>query len=162
MKSILKITAFGLAWAVLVSASSLQSCHAAEGEQSIWVNAGGISRHFDRSKNFNESNTGFGAEWRFRDDASVMVGQYRNSMRDTTHYAALNYQPLQLGPVRIGASVGVMDGYRLMRNGGTFFAALPMVSYEGKTFGVNVGVIPNVPSKHIDGAVIFQLKVRAF
>lgn len=128
----------------------------------LWVNAGGISRHFDRTKNFNERNEGLGVEYRWRDDASVMLGQYRNSMRDTTHYAALNYQPLQFGPLKVGASIGVMDGYRLMRNGGNFFAALPMVTYEGERFGVNVGVIPNVPSKHVDGCVLVQIKFKAF
>lgn len=131
-------------------------------EPSLSLTLGGMSYHFDRSKGYNEHNTGLGLEYRFREDVSVTVGQYRNSVRNDTHYAAINYQPLSVGPVRIGASIGVMDGYPNMRNGGAFFAALPMLTYETKHFGVNFGVIPDVPKKGIDGAFILQLKYKLF
>lgn len=165
MKSILKVAAFGLAWMLFVSASSIQSCHAAEAEQeaaSLWINAGGMSYHFDRSKQFNERNTGVGVELRLRDDVSLMTGRHINSMATMTHYVAANYQPFSVGPFKVGASVGFMDGYRLKNNGRAFFAAIPMLTYEGKHLGFNAGVIPDIPSQHVDGAVVLQIKVRAF
>jgi hypothetical protein len=135
---------------------------AAEFESSLWVNVGGFSRHFDRSKDFNETNLGLGVEYRFRSDLSAMAGYHENSIRLRTRYAALNYQPLEIGPLKVGVSVGVMSGYPVVNEGGAFFAALPMVTYEGKRFGINFGVIPNIPSKHVDGAFVVQLKARAF
>jgi len=125
---------------------------------SIWINVGGFSRHFDRDKNYNESNFGLGLEYRTSDELSFMAGSYKNSNNRNTTYAAANWQPLALGPFKIGAAVGLMNGYPAMNRGGNFFAALPMATYEGKRFGVNVGLIPSV--KNVDGAVIVQFKLR--
>lgn len=128
---------------------------------SLWVNTGGFSKHFEDNGR-NETNLGVGVEYRFRDDLSVMTGYHKNSLKLRTRYAAINYQPLELGPLKIGASIGVMDGYPQMRDGGSFFAALPMITYEGKIFGANFGVIPNIPSQHVEGAFVLQLKFKAF
>lgn len=142
-----------LAWGVSGAISESEA-----GE--LWVNTGGISHHFDRSKNFNEVNVGVGVEYRITPEVSAMTGFHKNSINLRTTYAAVNYQPFSIGPVKIGASAGLMSGYPVIKNGGAFFAALPFATYEGKRFGVNVGLIPNIPSRHIDGAVVFQFKFR--
>lgn len=126
----------------------------------VWLNVGGFSRHFARNKGYNENNLGLGAEYRTSPEVSYMAGAYDNSMRKTTTYAAVNWQPWSVGPIKLGATLGVMDGYPSMAKGGTFFAALPMATWEGKRFGINVGVIPSVGK--IDGAVIVQFKVRVY
>lgn len=129
--------------------------------KALWVNVGGFSKHFeDRGRN--ETNLGLGAEYRLRSDVSIMAGYHENSLRLRTKYSAVNYQPLMLGPLKIGASVGVMTGYPAMNKGGSFFAALPMVTYEGNHVGFNFGVIPNVPSKYVEGAFVIQFKFKAF
>lgn len=124
----------------------------------VWLNVGGFSRHFARNKGYNENNLGLGAEYRTSPEVSYMAGAYDNSMRKTTTYAAVNWQPWSVGPIKLGATLGVMDGYPSMARGGTFFAALPMATWEGERFGINVGIIPSVGK--IDGAVIVQFKVR--
>jgi hypothetical protein len=81
-------------------------------------------------------------------------------VRKTTTYAAMNWQPWAIGPIKIGATVGVMDGYPSLAKGGTFFAAVPMATWEGKRYGVNVGIIPSIGK--VDGAVIVQFKLRVY
>jgi hypothetical protein len=128
-------------------------------QRELWVNLGGFSHHFANSKRYNETNRGLGLEFRWSPELSVMAGSYYNSVRRTTTYAGLTYQPLTLGPMKVGASLGVMDGYPAVSRGGTFFAALPMATYEGSRFGFNLGLIPSMPK--VDGAIVLQIKVRA-
>lgn len=161
MNNLLKLAVFSLTTLAVVAASSLQSCKAAENESSLWVNTGGFSKHFDDNGR-NETNLGLGVEYRLRDDVSVMTGFHTNSLNLRTRYAAVNYQPFEIGPFKIGASIGVMDGYPLKNEGKMFFAALPMVTYEGKFVGVNLGVIPNIPSQHVEGAFVAQIKFKMF
>ncbi|MDP3205778.1 MAG: hypothetical protein Q8M80_17110 [Hydrogenophaga sp.] len=124
----------------------------------LWLNVGGFSRHFNRQAGHNENNLGLGLEYRTSDELSFMAGSYHNSVRKNTTYAAVNWQPLSMGSFKLGAAVGLMNGYPAMNRGGTFFAALPMATYEGRRFGVNLGLIPSM--KDVDGAVILQFKVR--
>jgi len=124
----------------------------------LWLNVGGFSRHFDRNRGFNEHNFGLGIEYRTSPSLSYMAGSYYNSVRKNTTYAAVNWQPWSVGSLKVGAAIGLMNGYPAMNSGGHFFAALPMASYEGRRFGVNLGLIPSI--KNIDGAVILQFKVR--
>ncbi len=124
----------------------------------LWLNVGGFSRHLQRSAGHNENNLGLGLEYRTSPEISFMAGSYYNSVRKNTTYAAVNWQPWTMGPFKIGAAVGLMNGYPAMNRGGNFFAALPMATYEGRRFGINVGLIPSI--KNVDGAVIVQFKVR--
>lgn len=124
----------------------------------LWINVGGFSRHFDRQSGHNENNFGLGLEYRTSEELSFMAGSYRNSVRKNTTYAAVNWQPWSMGSFKLGAAVGLMNGYPAMNRGGTFFAALPMATYEGRRFGVNLGLIPSI--KDVNGAVILQFKMR--
>lgn len=126
----------------------------------VWLNVGGFSRHFSRSSGYNENNLGLGAEYRTSPEVSYMAGAYYNSVRKTTSYVAMNWQPWAVGPIRFGGTLGVMNGYPSLAKGGTFFAALPMATWEGKRYGVNVGIIPSIGK--VDGAVIVQFKLRVY
>lgn len=128
--------------------------------RSFWLNAGGFSRHFARDKGYNESNYGLGFEFRLGPEVSLMAGSYYNSVRRTTTYGMVNWQPWSMGAFKVGLSLGVMDGYPAVARGGDFFVAVPMATYEGKQFGVNVGLIPS--TGRVDGALIVQLKMRVF
>jgi hypothetical protein len=156
MKQFFQVLIVGLVWMLLLAASSIQSCRASE----LWVNTGGVSYHFDRSKPFNEVHAGMGVEWRANEDLSVMAGFHKNSINLRSRYASVQYQPLHVAGIKFGVSAGLLDGYPLKKDGGAFFAAIPMATWEGKSFGVNVGVIPNIPKQHVDGAVVIQFKVR--
>lgn len=153
-----KVLTILLTWFILFLAILFQnSCQASE----LWVNTGGVSKHF-RDNGRNEVHPGLGLEYRINSDTSVMLGYHKNSLSLRTRYAAVNYQPLNIGPLRIGASIGVMDGYPLKSQGKMFFAAIPMITYESKSFGVNFGVIPDIPSQHVEGAFVAQIKWRLF
>ena len=148
-----------LACALICSApAAFAAAEDTDKDPEIWVNLGGFSRHFARDKGYNESNLGLGVEYRTSTELSYMAGAYYNSMRKTTYYAAVNWQPLSIGPWKLGASAGVMNGYPAVAKGGTFFAALPMATWEGPRFGVNLGLIPSIGK--VDGAVVIQFKLR--
>ncbi len=124
----------------------------------LWVNLGGFSRHFSSNNGYNENNLGLGLEYRTSPEVAYMAGAYYNSVRKTTSYAAVNWQPWQLGPVKLGAALGVMNGYPSLANGGSFFAALPLATVEGRHVGINLGIVPSMGK--VDGAVILQFKLR--
>jgi len=128
-------------------------------KRELWINVGGFSSHINPGKNYNETNVGLGVEYRASPEVSYMAGSYYNSVRNTTTYAAVNWQPLSLGAWKLGVAAGVMDGYPGIVRGGTFFAALPLMTYEGTRFGVNLGIIPSMAN--VNGAVIAQFKFRA-
>jgi hypothetical protein len=126
----------------------------------LWLNPGFYSYHFQKTKGFNNSNFGLGGEYRYSTVSSVTLGVFENSDRQTSHYAGWYWQPLGLGPVRLGAIVGAIDGYP-MWNGGWFIAAIPTASFEYKYIGANLLVIPGYKNK-LYGALSLQLKLRVF
>jgi hypothetical protein len=155
--SVGKVLTIMLTWLILFVTLFVQnSCEASE----LWINTGAVSRHFDRAKQFNEVHPGLGVEWRANEDLSVMAGFHKNSLNLRSRYASVQYQPLHIAGIKFGVSAGLLDGYPLKKDGGAFFAAIPMATWEGKTFGFNVGVIPNIPKQHVDGAVVVQFKWR--
>ena len=148
----------GMPLATLAAQDDTSAPATAASAPEIWLNVGGFSRHFDRSNRYNERNFGFGIEWRTSEQFAFMAGVYDNSLSKHSQYAAVNWQPWSLGPVKLGAALGVMNGYPSLKRGGTFFAALPMASIEGRRFGINLGLIPSM--KNVDGAFMLQFKLR--
>lgn len=130
----------------------------ARADDALWVNLGGFTHHANQDKDYNENNLGLGVEYRVHPDATLMAGMFANSVYRNTHYVAVNWQPRSLGGWKLGAAVGLMNGYPGIARGGTFVAAVPMASYEGPRVGLNVGLIPSVG--RMDGALVLQLKFR--
>jgi hypothetical protein len=127
----------------------------------LWISPGFYSYHFDRNRNLNDSNPGIGAEYRFSTVASATAGRFYNSDRKYSNFAGVYYQPIALGPLRLGAVVGGFDGYPKMRNGGWFLAAIPVISVEYQRVGVNFAVIPKYKDR-LYGALSIQLKLKVF
>lgn len=125
----------------------------------IWLNAGMYSYHFQKDKGLNNSNPGLGIEYRFSNVASFTAGTFYNSDRRTSHYVGVYWQPVAVGPVRIGAAVGGFDGYPRMYDGGWFAALIPTASVDYKRVGLNLFIIPTYKDR-LYGALSFQLKVR--
>ncbi|KQZ28082.1 hypothetical protein [Duganella sp. Root1480D1] len=125
----------------------------------LWVNPGFYSYHFQRDKGFDDTNPGFGAEYRFSTVASVTAGRFHNSDRQMSNYAGVYYQPWAIGPVRLGAVVGGFNGYPKMRDGGWFLAAIPVVSVEYQRVGVNFAIVPTYKER-LHGALSVQLKFK--
>ena len=127
----------------------------------VWLNAGFYSRHFQRDKNLNDSNPGFGVEYRFSSVASATAGRFYNSDREYSNYVGIYYQPFAIGDVRLGAVVGGFNGYPKMRDGGWFPAIIPVASYEYKRVGLNFAIIPSYKDR-LYGAFTFQLKLKVW
>jgi hypothetical protein len=127
----------------------------------VWLNAGFYSWHFQRDKELNDRNPGIGVDYRFANVAALTAGRFYNSERKYSNYAGLYYQPIAIGPVRLGAVVGGFDGYPRMRNGGWFPAAIPVASIEYQRFGMNVAVVPSYKDR-LYGAISLQLKFKIF
>ncbi|MES2741453.1 MAG: hypothetical protein V4754_10940 [Pseudomonadota bacterium] len=124
-----------------------------------WLNAGFYSYHFQRDKGLNDRNPGLGLEYRYSSVASLTGGRFYNSDRAYSNYAGLYYQPVALGPLRLGAVVGGFSGYPKMRDGGWFLAVVPMISYEYQRVGLNLAVVPTYKDR-LYGAFTFQLKLK--
>lgn len=137
--------------------SSVESRPASE----LWLNPGMFTYHFQRNKGLNERNLGPGVEYRYSTTSSVTLGEYNNSDRRTSHYAGWYWQPIALGPVRLGGVLGAIDGYPRMRSGDWFPAIIPTTSIEYGNFGANLFVIPSYQDK-VYGAISLQLKFKVF
>ena len=125
----------------------------------LWINPGFYSYHFQRDKGFDDTNPGFGAEYRFSTVASVTAGRFHNSDRQMSNYAGVYYQPWAIGPVRLGAVIGGFNGYPKMRDGGWFLATIPVVSVEYQRVGVNFAIVPTYKER-LHGAFSVQLKFK--
>lgn len=127
----------------------------------LWLNPGLYSYHFRKNKGLNDQNFGFGGEYRYSTVSSVTLGAFDNSVHQTSHYAGWYWQPVSLGPVRLGAVMGALDGYPNMQHGSWFLAAIPTASVEYKNFGANVMFIPDYQDK-VYGSISVQLKLKVF
>jgi hypothetical protein len=127
----------------------------------VWVNPGFYSYHFQKDQNLNNNNWGVGLEYRFNTVASATIGNFKNSDNGHSSYAGIYYQPIAIGPIKLGVVAGGFNGYQSTNNGGWFPAVLPAITIEGGRFGANVFFIPTVGDK-VHGAISFQLKVKLF
>ena len=127
----------------------------------LWLNPGFYSYHFKKDMGFNNNNFGLGGEYRYSTTHSIVAGSFHNSDWQTSHYVGWSWQPLALGPVRMGMVVGGIDGYPKAFNGGWFPAALPEASLEYKNIGANLIFTPGYKDK-LYAALSLQLKVKIY
>ena len=123
----------------------------------VWINPGFYSYHFDKSKDLNNNNHGFGVEMSLTDTYSLTAGVFENSNRATSHYVGAYVMPYKIGAFKAGAAVGAFDGYPNMRNGGWFPAIVPAMSIEGRRVGLNITYTPKIGDK-LNSALGFQVK----
>ncbi len=127
----------------------------------VWLNAGFLSYHFNHAAHYNAQNWGFGADFRVSEDFTLSAGEYRNSMRYHSTYATVSWQPLHLGPIRIGAAVGAVRGYPDVNNGGWSPMVAPVISVEFGRVGANLIYVPTMRGK-VDGCISLQIKIRVW
>jgi hypothetical protein len=120
------------------------------------------SHHTSHEGRYREENTGFGVEWAFAQNWQFNVGRYNNSVYHRSNYLQFGWMPLDVSRgdfrARLGASVGVVNGYPRVHGGGYFPAIVPAASLEFGIVGVNVVYIPSVGAT--DGAIAAQVKLR--
>ena len=129
--------------------------------QEVWLTSGFVTHHFQQDKNLNGNNPGWGLEYRYATTQSVTLGEFFNSDRQTTRYLGIGWQPLAIGPVRIGLFAGALDGYPKMENGNWFLAAIPLISTEHGRLGANFTIIPTYRDR-LYGGISLQLKFRLY
>jgi hypothetical protein len=131
----------------------------------VWLNPGFFSWHFDRAREFREDNWGVGVEAVLAPDHAVMAGNYINSDRKRSRYAAYQWRPLHWRPydidVSAGIALGVFDGYPKMNDGGWFIGLFPLLAVEGKRVGANFSIVPTIKER-VHGAVVLQIKLRVW
>ncbi|MBU3621806.1 hypothetical protein [Polynucleobacter sp. CS-Odin-A6] len=130
-------------------------------KSAVWINPGLLSYHFDQSQNFNAVNYGFGGEYQFSSVASITAGAFRNSHYHQSNYIGIYWQPIAIGPVKVGIVAGGFNGYSSNNNGGWFPAVLPAFTIEGDWVGLNLLVIPTI-GDHVSGSLSFQVKFKVF
>lgn len=127
----------------------------------VWIDSGFLSYHYNRNENLNGDNYGLGADYRFSTVAALTAGRFNNSNREYSDYLGVYYQPLAVGPFRIGAVAGGFNGYPNMKNGNWFFAAVPMISGEWDRVDINLAIIPTLQNR-LYGAISLQIKIRVW
>jgi len=127
----------------------------------IWINPGMYSYHFQKDQNLNNNNLGVGLEYRFNTVASATIGNFKNSDNGHSSYAGIYYQPIAIGPVKLGVVAGGFNGYQSTNNGGWFPAVLPALTVEEGRFGANIFFIPTVADR-VHGAISLQIKVKLY
>jgi hypothetical protein len=161
-KNIIEILAgLSLILISLPSQAEIFSVIEAKPASEVWLNAGAYSYHFQRDKGFNSRNYGLGAEYRFSTVSSIMAGAFHNSDWYTSHYLVWHWRPIGMGPVRLGALAGAMDGYPHMLDGGWFFAAIPTIDIDYNNVGATLLLIPSYQNR-LHGAISLQLRLRVF
>ncbi|MBI4938091.1 MAG: hypothetical protein HY846_07725 [Nitrosomonadales bacterium] len=129
--------------------------------ESVWINAGFISHHFERNKGLQGNNYGLGVQVALSQTLSAVAGQFRNSNDACSRYLGWIWQPYRIGLARLGLLAGGIDGYPKMQNGGWFPLVIPVASFEYKAVGMNITVVPGYQDK-LHGAVAVQFKLRVW
>jgi len=127
----------------------------------VWLNPGFYSYHWQRDAGLNGNNYGFGVDYRFSTTTSFTAGEFYNSNRATSDYLGFYYQPVAIGPVRLGAAIGGFNGYPNMKNGNWFLAAIPVASVEYERVGLNLSFVPSYQNR-LYGALSFQFKLKVY
>jgi hypothetical protein len=135
------------------------SAHADLQADRLWVNAGFYSAHFDTDKGLRNANPGIGFEYRLDDTWSATAGRFRNSNDAHSSYVGAYYQPWHWSSYKAGVVGGMFNGYPKAFDGGWFPALLPVATWEGERFGLNIALVPPLQNR-LYGAVSFQLKVK--
>lgn len=147
--------------AVLVVLLGAGSTFQVAAQRPTYLTVSAFSYHFDRSREYNESNGGAGIEHFLSDQLMLLAGFYRNSRPsgdETSTYGGFAYMPVAYGPLRAGVMLGAVTGYK---KAPVLPATGLLMSLGGRESGVNIHVLPSARNRTLLGTVGFQVK-RAF
>ncbi|MBS2010073.1 MAG: hypothetical protein JST01_23695 [Cyanobacteria bacterium SZAS TMP-1] len=123
----------------------------------MWLVVSGASYHLKQENHPNQKNWGLGLEIKLDSDRSIVLGQYRNSINNESHYGGITYLPWHFGPVSAGGMFGIIDGYRPL-HGKPIPIVMPFATIENKNFGVNIMAMP--PIGDLSAVIGAQLKFK--
>lgn len=107
----------------------------------------GLSAHDKprvNGKPWNEKNWGAGVRYQFNPTWGVQAGGYRNSYDRNSEYLLAQYTPLQVGPLRLGAFLGYVDGYGLTTPAGGGL----MATWQGERLSLTTRFVPKTKWGH--------------
>jgi len=133
----------------------------------VWVDAMIGSQHVNPKQSFEDFNPGLGVECWLGDQWALTAGGYRNSLSRPSWYGGGVWAPefAHWGFVRLAAMAGIISGYNygdwgLGRNHTIGPVAAPIIMVDYKRVGVNVILVPPIPSDNLPFTVGFQVKVK--
>ena len=135
----------------------------------LWLDAMFASYYIDPDPgtHFEEFNPGLGIECWLNGQWAVTGGEFRNSLRRPSWYGGGIWAPgfSYFGWVRVAVMGGVISGYHYGNWGlgprhtvGPVIAPIVMTSYRG--VGLNIIVVPPIPSDHLPFTLGFQARLR--
>lgn len=131
---------------------------ATSAQADTWLNLGGISYHEDRRANLNERNHGLGIRYDLDANDFISAGVYRNSINRVSRYAVYGRDVYTYREVKLGAIVGVVDGYKF-NNGGVLPMVAPYLSFTVLRVGFDVVYVPKIEKK-VSAVIGLQMRVR--
>jgi hypothetical protein len=133
----------------------------------VWVDAMVGSYHVHPQQSFEEFNPGLGVECWLNGQWAVTGGEFRNSLRRPSWYGGGVWGPqfANWGWVRLAVIGGIISGYNygnwgLGRNHTIGPVAAPIIMAQYKRVGVNIILVPPIPSDNLPFTLGFQVKVR--
>ena len=148
--------------AVLSLGTIVLVCASLFANAETWIVGTIASYHYSGDKDYEQENFGIGIEQTISGSVRVAGGYYRNSNRRDSLYFGLAWAPLQYkvseGKLRVGLAALLVSGYETVKDPELVKAVFPVVSWEGKRFGVNIPIIPS--TKDNAGAIGLQVKFR--
>jgi hypothetical protein len=133
----------------------------------IWVDAMIGSQHIHPKQPFEDFNPGLGLECWLNGRWALTVGGYRNSLSRPSWYGGGIWAPefAHWGFVRLAVMGGIISGYNygnwgLGRDHTIGPVAAPLVMIDYKRVGLNLILVPPIPSDNLPFTVGFQVKVK--
>lgn len=119
-----------------------------------WLTMSLLSQHLSNQPWMNENNPGLGLEKQLSTDTKGIAGFYKNTEGRNSIYGGINYSPVEVGPFKLGANLGLLSGYKVAP---VVPMVAPTLSYEKNGLGANVVFMPN-PKDWKTSAIGLQIK----
>ncbi|PCI46064.1 MAG: hypothetical protein COB51_07995 [Moraxellaceae bacterium] len=135
---------------------------------STYIQLGGWSHHFDRSKKMNEEHNIAGIELELGEVEAAVFGftasTFKNSRGNTSKYFAGVAKVCKRYTKTMrscgGITGGFLDGYKAENEGGFFPAIIPHASFEYRRAGIDLTCLPKLYSRRSFCAIQGKIKIQ--
>lgn len=141
----------------LIALACLAAFTPARAEPTWWLNLGGISLHDAPGRN--GSNPATAIEVRTSDTWAFGAGQFVNSERETSRFAAITYTPwVPYRRVHTGFLVAVVDGYPI-NDGRPLAVAAFVADVRWQRVALSLNYVPSLDRSRWANTLSLQLKL---
>lgn len=149
----------------LVATTSAQAADWCSG--GLWLDGMVASLHINPKKDFNDFNPGLGFECWPNQNWAVTAGGFRNSLDRPSWYAGGLWSPdiVTWSHVRLAVMAGIISGYNygvwgIGGNHAVGPVVAPILMTNIGKFGLNLILIPPIPSDQLPATIGFMLRYR--